>query len=171
MGGEIKRGRLAQLCVHLGSHGDGDAAAADPPAFSRGGGEACGQVADAVVGNDGEGSHCHSHFAAGARRDGGLSHLNPVPEPLALASRRKRVESGESARILLGSAHSRTGIMGWTPAQGKWATAKRDRVELTRTEEGKGEFLPGDPHSHPAGHPNRIGGGEEEKQSQQQRWA
>jgi hypothetical protein len=53
------------LCVHLGSHGDGDAAAADPTAFSRGGGEACGHVADAVVGNDGKGSHCHSHFAAG----------------------------------------------------------------------------------------------------------
>jgi hypothetical protein len=77
-----ERGKLAQLCVHLSSHGDGDAAATNPTAVSRGGGEACGQVAAAVVISDGEGSHCHSHIAAEVPKPAGV-HPNPVYEPLA----------------------------------------------------------------------------------------
>ena len=51
------------MCVYLGSHGDGGAAAADAPSCSRGEGEAGGQVAAVVVRSGDEGSHCHSHFA------------------------------------------------------------------------------------------------------------
>jgi hypothetical protein len=55
--------KLARLCVHLGSNGDGDAAAANAPACSRGVGEAGGQVTAVVVRSGDEGSHCHIHFA------------------------------------------------------------------------------------------------------------
>ena len=160
------------MCVHLGSHGDGDAAAADPPAFSRGGGEACGQVGAAVVGSDGEGSHCHSHFAAGVDETVESSHLIRFPSRWRwLAWQAERVRGPKVVRARdHGSAHSSPlWVHGPDTFMGNGLPNSQGSHRLTTTERKSHRRSP-----FPSGRPSpshRRRGGEEEKQSQQRRWA
>lgn len=123
-----ERGRkLARLCVHLGSHGYGDAAAADAPACSRGGGEAGDQVIAMVVRSGGEGNG-HSHFAREVAEALTVPHLIRFPSGfgagfwLADSTQICWAKNHQTGKVSLGSAHDCL-VSGWDngpDTENKW---------------------------------------------------